>query len=76
MDAKRNYYGQEFRIGLIERFMPQFEAERASSTNSGLGLGLYITRQIIELHGGSIKVESKLGQESKFIIELPLIFGT
>ena len=51
---------------IFERF------ERASTVSSGLGLGLYITRQILDLHQGSIRVESQKDQGSNFIIELPL----
>lgn len=40
----------------------------------GLGLGLFITKQIIEAHGGSIKVESDKGKGANFILELPLQF--
>lgn len=38
----------------------------------GSGLGLSITRQLCELMGGSIHVESELGAGAKFIVELPL----
>lgn len=38
----------------------------------GSGLGLSITRQLCELMGGGIRVESELGAGSKFIVELPL----
>jgi signal transduction histidine kinase len=38
----------------------------------GSGLGLSITRQLCELMGGKIRVESELGAGSKFIVELPL----
>lgn len=39
---------------------------------SGLGLGLYIARRIVELHGGAISVESAgLGRGTSFIIHLP-----
>ncbi|HYO60904.1 MAG TPA: HAMP domain-containing sensor histidine kinase [Actinomycetota bacterium] len=38
---------------------------------SGTGLGLYLTRRLVEAHGGSISVESHVGRGSKFTIELP-----
>jgi signal transduction histidine kinase len=53
---------------VFERF------ERAAGNEprvSGLGLGLYITRQIVEQHGGKISVESRIGQGSVFTVELP-----
>jgi signal transduction histidine kinase len=37
----------------------------------GLGLGLYISRKIVEDHGGSIRCESQPGSGSTFIVELP-----
>lgn len=56
-----------------ERIFERFE--RATSKVSGLGLGLYITRQIVELHSGTIHVDSRPGEGSNFIIELPLDNG-
>jgi PAS domain S-box-containing protein len=58
---------KEMQSKIFERF------ERAiSSTNiSGLGLGLYITKQIIDAHQGSIEVESDLNAGSTFKVCLP-----
>jgi len=48
--------------------------ERAVSANevSGLGLGLYIARRIVEAHGGSIRVASQPGTGAVFTVELPI----
>src|SRR5262249_2053709 len=46
--------------------------ERAVSVDyGGLGLGLYITRQIVSAHGGTIAVESSQGQGSTFVVDIP-----
>jgi signal transduction histidine kinase/CHASE3 domain sensor protein len=55
---------------VFERF---HRGRHVSSTNyGGLGLGLYITKQIVERHGGSIWVESREGQGTTFYFSLPL----
>ncbi|HKR62259.1 MAG TPA: ATP-binding protein [Thermoanaerobaculia bacterium] len=54
---------------VFERF---HRGRQVSSTNyGGLGLGLYITKQIIERHGGAIWVESREGQGTSFYFSLP-----
>lgn len=54
------------------RIFGQFERAANKNEFSGLGLGLYICQQIIELHKGSIRVESEPGKGANFIVELPL----
>lgn len=54
---------------VFERF---HRGRQVSSTNyGGLGLGLYISKQIVERHGGTIWVESREGQGTTFYFSLP-----
>ncbi len=55
-----------------ERIFHMFERAGSNVNESGLGLGLYITNQIIIAHGGSLKMESESGKGTKFIIKLPI----
>jgi signal transduction histidine kinase len=59
----------------IEKLFTKFtrlEHSYSKTKETGTGLGLYISKQIIELHHGKIKVESKLNKGSTFTICLPL----
>jgi signal transduction histidine kinase len=56
-----------------ERIFTRFERAITSTGASGLGLGLYICRQIVEAHRGTIHVESALGGGSSFIVALPVM---
>jgi signal transduction histidine kinase len=59
---------------LFERF---YRVDRARSrTQSSTGLGLPIVKQVVEAHGGEVRVESELGRGSVFIITLPLALAT
>ncbi len=55
-----------------ERIFQRFERAVASSAVEGIGLGLWITREIVRRLGGSIRVESQLGQGARFTVELPI----
>ena len=55
-----------------EKIFGLFEQLDVKNKASGLGLGLYISKRIIEAHQGSIRVESEPGKYCTFIIELPL----
>jgi signal transduction histidine kinase len=54
---------------LFERF---FRAPNAKGRVSGMGLGLYITREIVQRHGGYLWLESEEGSGSLFGVALPL----
>lgn len=56
------------------RIFQQYERAIAANSISGLGLGLYIVKKIVEFHDGLISVESELGIGSTFKVELPLFF--
>lgn len=55
-----------------ERIFERFERTESSAGTSGIGLGLYIAREIVKLHSGKISVESDPGKGSTFIVHLPL----
>jgi len=42
---------------------------------SGLGVGLYVVKELVTLHGGSIDVASEEGYGSTFVITLPVFEG-
>jgi signal transduction histidine kinase len=62
----------------VARLFDKYEQARSRATRGekGTGLGLYITRQLVELHGGKIAVESSLGKGSTFSVTLPLTRDT
>jgi PAS domain S-box-containing protein len=56
---------------MLGKIFERFERAISSTNISGLGLGLYITKQIIDAHQGSIEVESELNHGSTFKVCLP-----
>lgn len=55
-----------------KRIFDRFERAVSTRYYGGFGLGLWITRQVVEAHGGTIRVESELDQGSTFTVDLPL----
>lgn len=57
----------------VERIFDRFERAVTNRNISGLGLGLYISKQIVLGHRGRIWVESVLGKGSTFFVEIPTV---
>jgi signal transduction histidine kinase len=56
----------------LERIFGRFERAVSVRNYGGLGLGLYMTREIAERLGGSVRAESKPGEGAAFTIRLPI----
>ena len=64
-------------IGIAEdklsRIFEEFYRIGQKESISGTGLGLTVVKEIIEAHGGTIKVESEIGKGSRFVVRIPLL---
>ena len=58
--------------GEQERIFGRFERAVPARNYAGLGLGLWIVRQVVEASGGTVSVESALGEGARFTVRLPL----
>jgi two-component system phosphate regulon sensor histidine kinase PhoR len=67
-------YGSGIEKSHLERIFERFYVVDKARTRKlgGTGLGLSIVKHIIQLHGGSVTVESTPGQSSTFTLHLPL----
>ncbi len=54
---------------IFKRF---YRADPSRSATRGSGLGLAIVERLVELHGGTVSVQSEVGKGSTFLVELPL----
>jgi PAS domain S-box-containing protein len=68
---------QDFGIGIAEQHLKGlfdrfYRVDNTSARFQGLGLGLFISAEILKRHGGSFWIESQLGQGSTFYFLLPL----
>jgi signal transduction histidine kinase len=55
-----------------ERVFERFSQAHAETHLSGMGLGLFLVRQIVELHGGSIRVEAPPDGGARMVVRLPV----
>jgi two-component system sensor histidine kinase/response regulator len=65
-------------VGIPDADLPRifdgfYRGQAATSGTSGAGIGLAVTRRIVEVHGGSITAESTPGRGSTFVITLPAL---
>ncbi|MEO6327291.1 MAG: PAS domain S-box protein [Ginsengibacter sp.] len=69
---------KDFGIGIPEQNLPKifnrfYRVNEASMQFSGLGIGLFISSEIVKQHGGEIWVESELNKGSTFYFSLPIV---
>ncbi len=61
---------KEDQLKVFQRFT-QIDSS-ATRSQGGTGLGLAIVKELVEMHGGSIRVQSKLGKGSSFVFTMPI----
>jgi two-component system, OmpR family, sensor kinase len=76
-DGKYRLRVRDNGVGMSEEearraFDPFYRAERVQEA-PGTGLGLSIVKRVVEASGGTVSVESELGQGTTFVVELPLV---
>jgi signal transduction histidine kinase len=68
--------GPGIAAGDQERIFDQFQQTEIGVEERGTGLGLALSKRLVELHGGRIWLESELGKGSTFTFALPLKPGS
>ncbi|HEX3904903.1 MAG TPA: PAS domain-containing sensor histidine kinase [Polyangia bacterium] len=65
-------HGPGIPAGDLERIFERFERAAGLGNHSGLGLGLYVSREIVQAHGGSIAAQTLSDGGARFTVRLPL----
>jgi len=60
-------------VGISEENMEKLFTPLFSTKSKGIGLGLYIVKQLLEAHGGTITVQSEVGEGTTFTFRLPIV---
>jgi signal transduction histidine kinase len=76
IEVEDNGYGisEKSQQRLFEKFYRVTDNEKVREI-TGTGLGLALVKEIVEIHGGSIAVQSKLGEGSTFSFTIPKYSG-
>jgi PAS domain S-box-containing protein len=64
--------GRGIPVEAHERIFRPYERVAGDEGISGLGMGLYVTAELVKAHGGTIRVRDRPGGGSVFVVELPL----
>jgi signal transduction histidine kinase len=64
--------GQALAQNELAHLFDEYRGTRAARAHEGSGLGLYLSKQIVEAHGGTIHVETIRGLGTRFFLELPI----
>ena len=67
-----NYAAKVNGTGISAELLPRIFEPRFSTTTSGSGLGLAIVRRLVESWGGTIEVQSEVGQGTVIAVRLPV----
>ena len=65
-------HGIGIESGVRSRIFTRFARAASPEHYGGLGLGLYISRQLVQAHGGTIAVQSEPGKGATFVVTLPV----
>jgi PAS domain S-box-containing protein len=68
-------YGTGIKAEELSKLFKPFQQTKSKTEKEGTGLGLAITKRLVELHGGSIKVNSEWGKGTTFTIRIPMVLG-
>jgi len=58
---------------IFEEFVQAHHDVEGTRLEAGVGLGLYMVRRLVELHGGRVEVASEVGRGATFTIHLPIV---
>jgi signal transduction histidine kinase len=72
-DRQRTVFDCSFKVG---DSLNHHSSSSLEFNSAGLGLGLSIARGIVHAHGGAIRLESRVGEGSTFVIQIPAERGT